>query len=240
MRADPRNNDLKTNYAFALTGVARVQILTGQLDLAARNLEHSISILQQLFAADTSNIYYRDEARSRRVMYAKTLAETGQLELARSMLQELEAEYEYTGEFIDQNGVFRNELLNFLLAYTDIEYRLGNLDSAGEHLNTVIELQADSLDTPAAGIFDALRLVDSRYLWWQLYGNGLESLPPLPPFERTAGSDFQSCAEADSAARMYLLEGDGKSAAKQVEYLEMKGYADPSFVRFCKQHALCG
>ena len=240
MLADPGNNGLKKNYAYALTGLARVQIFSGQLGTAVQNLELAISILQQLIAADTSNIHYRDEVRNRRVMLAKTLAETGQLELARTMLQELEPEFEYAGDFIDQSGAFQLEVLNFLLAYTDVESRLGNAESAREHLNTVVRLQSKSLNTSAAGVFDALRLVDSRYLWWQLNGNEFDSLPPLPVFDQSAGSDFQTCAAAESAARMYVLEGDSESAARQVNYLRERGYANPTFMRFCKNHGLCG
>jgi tetratricopeptide (TPR) repeat protein len=239
MLADPGNNDLKKNHAYALTGLARVQSFTGQLDFAVQNLELAVSELQQLFAADTSNFHYRDEARDRRVMLAKLLAETGQLELARSMLQELEKEFEYTGEFIDQNGYFRKELINFLLAYTDIESRLGNVESAREYLNTVIKLQSDSLNTAAAGIFDALRLVDSRYLWWQLNGHVFDGLPPIPVFNQSAGSEFQSCTAAEAATRMYAFEGDNESAAKQADYLKAKGYANPAYIRFCKKHGLC-
>ena len=216
MRADPGNNDLRMQYAYALTGLARVQILTGQLDVAVQNLELAVSMLQQLFAADPSNIHYRNEALYRRVMLAKLLGETGQLELAQSMLKELELEFEYEGDFADQNGVIQSEFIDFLLAYTDVESRLGNVESAKSYLNKAIKLQSDSPDTNTPGIFDTLRLINSRYQWWQLNGNNFDDLPPISGFDQIAISGFRSCTEADSAARMYVLEGDSRSAAKQV------------------------
>jgi len=240
MRADPGNNDLRMQYAYALTGLARVQILTGQLDVAVQNLELAVSILKQLFAADPSNIHYRDEAQYRRVMLAKLLGETGQLKLAKSMLQELETGFEYVGDIADQSELFQYEFIGFLLAYADVESRLGNVESARRYLDIAIKLQSDSPDTKTAGIFDTLRLIKARYQWWQLNGNNFDDLPPLPGFDQFATSGFRSCTEADSAARMYVLEGDSRSATKQVEYLEERDYADPAFIRFCKKHELCG
>jgi hypothetical protein len=70
-RADPGNNDLKMRYAFAISGVARVQIVTGRLDSAEQNVELSISILQQLSAADPSNVAYRELVLLRRIRLAR-------------------------------------------------------------------------------------------------------------------------------------------------------------------------
>jgi len=239
MLADPGNNDLRKQYAFALTGLARVQMFTGQLDFAVQNLELAVSILQQLFSADTSNIHLHEEAQYRRVMLAKLLGESGQLEVAKSVLKELEAEFKYVGNFADQNAVFQRELIYYLLTYADVESRLGHVDSAKNHLNIVIKLQSDSLNTATAGTRNAQNVVNSRYQWWQFTGEGFGDLPPFPGFDQSVNGEFRSCTDADSAARMYVLEGDNEAAARQVEYLKEKGYADPAFVRFCKKHGLC-
>lgn len=237
MRADPGNNDLRKQYAYALTGLANVQISTGQLELAVQNLELAVSILQQLFDADPSNIHYREEASFRRVMLARLLGETGQLEQAKSMLEKLEVEYGNVGEFADLSRVYQEELIGLQFAYADVEFLLGNMESARRHLNIVIKWQSEG--TKTAGVFDTLRLVNIRYQWWQLNGNKFDDLPPVPGFDQLDTSEFRSCSLADSAARMHVLEEDRKGAARQVDYLEERGYADPAFIRFCKKHELC-
>lgn len=239
-RADPGNNYLKQTYAFALTGVARLQIVTGQTNLAEQNLGLAISILQQLLAVDPSNIHYREEVLYRQIMFASLLGDTDQLEPARSLMKELETEFKVVGELTEQAEVFRNEYIGFLLAFADVESQLGNLESANNHLQAVIQLQLSSSDSQARDIFGAQRLVLARYQWWLLNGkDNFDGFPVMPEFRQTSAAEFRSCLEADSAARMYVIEDDRNSAAREVSYLRTRGYADPNFIRFCEEHELC-
>jgi hypothetical protein len=87
---------------------------------------------------------------------------------------------------------------------------------------------------------DILRALRAKYLWWEQTGSeGLDQF--AVPNEAAVKSDskFRSCAEADIAARMYVIEGDSGKAAEQVKYLQERGYAEPGFIRFCTKHALC-
>jgi len=105
----------------------------------------------------------------------------------------------------------------------------------------VIDLQFKKPDTRDIDIFDRQRMALARYLWWQLEGvNGLELLPVIHPADQNTSTAFRSCVEADSAARMFIIDGQREHAEREVKYLVDRGYADPSFIRFCKQHALCG
>ena len=238
--ADPRNNDLKKGHAFALTGIARAQIVTGQTDIAERNLRLAISILQQLSAADPSNMHYREEVRYRRIMYAKLLGDTGQLEPARFLMKELESELETVDELIEQAELSKNGYIEFLLAFADVESQLGNVESAKKLLQIVIQQQSSRSDPKERDIFDTQRLVLARYQWWLLNGpDNFNGFPVAPGFRQTSAVEFRSCLEADSAARMYVIEDDKDSAASEVAYLRARGYADPNFIRFCQKHNLC-
>ena len=240
-RADPRNNDIKKGHAFALTGIARAQIVTGRTELAERNLGLAISILQQLSAADPSNMHYREEALYRRIMFAKLLGDTGQLESARSLMEELELEFGVTGEITEQAVEFQKEYIGFRIAFADVESQLGNVELANKHLLAVIQLQKIGSDPQQKGIFDIHRLVMLRYQWWQLNGTDeIDRLPVMSEYFKTTTGEYRSCTEADSAARMYVIEGERDRAASEVVYLRSRGYADPNFIRFCEQHDLCG
>jgi len=239
-RADPGNNYLKQSYAFALTGIARLQTFTGQTDLAEQNMRLAISILQRLFAADPSNTHYREEVLYRRVMLASLLGDTGQLEAAKSLMKELESEFEAFGGYSEQAEVSEDEYLDLLLAFADVEAQLGNVDSANKLLQVVIQQQLNAADSMERDLFQVQRLVRARYQWWQLNEkNNFDGLPIVPEFSQATSTGFRSCTQADSAARMYIIKDDRDSAASEVSYLKSRGYADPNFISFCQKHDLC-
>jgi tetratricopeptide (TPR) repeat protein len=240
-RTDPANNDLKKRYAFATSGVARIQIMMGRLDLAEKSLEETISALQQLSASDPSNVLYREEALLRRALLAKLLADTDRLEQARSMMEELEAEFATIGEFTNQAEEIEEAYITFLLAYADTEFRLGKLESAKSHLQMVSKMQADNEGIQSEDMFDTQRLVKARYQWWLLNaGDGVDHRGQIPEFDHDPDTEFRSCIEADSAARMAVIGGYQDNALSEVAYLRERGYADPEFIRFCKRENLCG
>jgi len=240
MRADPGDNDLKTVYAYTLTGVARIRIALGRLDTVEKDLELAISILQQLSAADPSNVVYREDALHRRVMFAKLLGDTGQIESGKSLMMELESKFELPGAYANQGVKNQKEHIEFLLVYADIESQLGNVESAKGHLQTVIQLQSSGSDSQTADMFDTQRLVKARYQWWLLNGkDNFDGFPLIPEFAQASANEFRSCLESDSAARIYVIEDDRESAVNEVSYLRTRGYADPNFIRFCKKHDLC-
>lgn len=238
-RADPRNNDLKKGHAYALTGIARAQIVTGQTDVAELNLRLAVSMLQQLSAADPSNLHYREELLYRRIMLAKLLGDTGQLEPAKSLMEELDLSFGVIGALAEKTAEYRKEYVGFLIVFADVESQLGNVASANRYLQSAIQLQLDNSDLQVKDIRDTQKLVMARYQWWQLNGkDDFNGFPPVPELEQKFNGEYRSCTETESAARMYIIEGKRGSAAREVAYLEARGYADPNFIRFCVQHDL--
>jgi tetratricopeptide (TPR) repeat protein len=240
MNANPGNNDLKKEYAFALTGVARLQAVAGQTGMARQSLELAITILQQLVAEDPSNFHYRELLLYRQVMLSKILADDGELELAESLIQTLKIQFKSDGEIISKAAKPMKEYTELLLAYVDVKLRLGHINEAREHLQTILDIQNDNPDRHNLDLFDIRRLVLARYQWWQLNGSdSFDKLADIPDLHQLSSNDYRSCIEADSSARIYFLEGDTDAAVREVAYLKNRGYADPSFVRFCQQNKLC-
>jgi len=208
--------------------------------LAEQNLVLAISILQQLSTADPSNIHYREEVLYRRIMLARLLGDTGQLEPASSFMKELELEFEALGELTEWTATSQTEYIELVLALADVEAQLGNMASANVLLQDVIQLQLSSSDPQLKDIFDTQRLVLARYHWWLLNKNdNFDNFPVIPEFHQASTSEFRSCLEAESAARMYVIEDEKDKAAGEVAYLGARGYADPGFIRFCQKHELC-
>jgi len=239
-RADPSNNDLKKRHAYAITGVARAQIATGRWDAAEQNLLQAVSMLQQLSLADPSNLHYREETLVRRAMLAKLLADTDQLQNVRDTMAGIQSDFESGIETEGWGAALQNDYIDSLLAYVGIESRLGSTEVAGENLLTAIELQRRAEEANLDDIFDLQRLAKTRYQYWLLNGEGnVAGLPEISSANRTPDNKLRSCVEADSIARLYVIDSDMEGAAREVAYLQSRGYAEPDFISFCRRHGLC-
>jgi hypothetical protein len=176
----------------------------------------------------------------RQNMLLRLLADTGQFELANIMMVELEMKFESAGDLADQNPLDRKEYIEYLLASADVEYQLGKRESANHFLQTATRLLLERSSPRSGDIFDTNRLVRARYQWWQLHGEDFFDRMPIAPELAEAGSnEFRSCMEADTAARIYVIDGDFANASSEIAYLESRGYADPGFIQFCKDNGLC-
>jgi len=238
---DPANNDLKRSYAYRLSGLSMVEYRIGQLESSERNMELTIDLLQQLSAADPSNVVYSQDVVHRQFRLARIVGESGRLDSARSMMHKLESKLVPGMTPTDSAAVAFDEYLDFLVAYADVESRLGAKEIANRYLEKAMRLQLEKSDPQEWDDFNRQRAQLSRYLWWKQNGEvGLDEFPPYLESLQRSESKFRSCGEAYAAAREYVIENDMDNAASQVEYLMTKGYASPDFMRFCSHHNLCG
>jgi len=239
--SDPGNNDLKKHYAYSLTGIANLQIIIGELDLAQQNLELAISVLQQLSAADPSNIHFHELVMYRQNMLLRLLADTGQLELAVPVMEELKIKFESAGDRGNQSVEYQKEYFDYLLACSNVELQLGKKESTSNLLRTAIQSLLERSDAWSGDIFDTNRLVRARYQWWHIHGEDIfDHMATVPELGESTSSEFRSCTEADTAARIYVIDGDSIKATHEIAYLESRGYAEPDFIRFCEDNGLCG
>ncbi len=237
-QSNPGNNNLKKRYAYDLTGLGKLQILVGKLDPAKQNLELAIRLLQQLSAADPSNVPYRQGALIRQFWLARLVGESGRLGVARSMMAMLEPQLRPTGEAADAS--LTGEYINLLIAYADIEARLGAPQAATKYLQAAVRLQMDNTGPQEWDNFDKQRIQRARYQWWEQGGEeDLGHFTVQSKSSPESAGKFRSCTEADMAARTYIMEGNRDGAAREVAYLRSRGYAEPAFMRFCRKYDLC-
>ena len=239
-QSDPGNNDLKKRYAFDLTGLGILQITVGQLDPAEANLALAILLLRQLSVADPSNVAYQEEALIRQFWLARLIGENGKLDEAELLIKQLEPKLKPGRKLVDHDSPDLDEYIDLLIALSDIEFQLGDMESANRNLQDAVQLQLDHSDPQVWDSSDKRRMLRARYQWWEHNGNTNLQLFNIPWGEIDESDDeFRRCADADIAARMYVIEGNSRGAAKQVDYLKERSYADPAFIRFCKKHELC-
>lgn len=237
---DPGNNIFKRGYAFALTGVSRLQAQLGRLLPAELNLRKSISILQQLYAADQSNVNYRKQMVYRQIMLADLLQESGQPAAAWTLAEELKPETEAGGVLVTSEESSTKEYINYLIVLAKIELHSGNSVAANSNLEEAIKLQVGLAASRPWDRFDKIRFQKMHYQWWK--GNGQEghaefSIPR--GLEKNATGEYQSCTESDYQARMHLIDDDRETAANLVKYLRSRGYSAPGFMKFCEENNLC-
>jgi len=239
-RSDPRNSDLKRRYAFDLSGVGSLYLQLGRLDLAEQHMNLAVSTLQQLAASDPSNVPYQEAFLVRQFFLARIIGENGRPENARRLLQNLAPKMRPNEDSGNYNKTDMGEYIDVMISLAEIESRLGEKQVANRHLNTAMTLQQDVSDTLGWDKTDKLRALRTKYLWWDQNGpEGLDFFAVPDGAGVEADTNLRSCAEADVAARIYVVEENASSAAKQVKYLQERGYAEPGFMRFCKKHALC-
>lgn len=234
-KANPANNSIKANLAFALTGLARIQRMTGNSEAARQGYIDAISILQQLSKADPSNLRAFEDYTNRRVMLLSLLADTGRLGEARSLLDLLTPVFENKDD-----EVLNVAQIDYSISAASVELQSGNKEVANAFLKMAAEQQKQRNESGTTELYDEQRSTLIEYLWWDANTSMMHeqfSLVLIP--EQNPENDFQGCREANSAAHIYVMNGQMAKAQREVDYLLAKKYADPEFMTFCKKHDLC-
>ena len=239
-RSDPGDNDLKRRYAYAVSGVAQIQTRTGQLDLAEQNLRLVISILEQMSAADPSNVLYPLEIYHRQLRLAKLMDGTGRFAEAYALMSALESKIGADSGFAEQNEENRQTCIDFQLAFAKINAHMGNTAEATVQLQKAMDLQLTGSELHNLGPSDREMLKEMRFQWWEMHGDdGLTNISMVSePAPATTGA-LRSCEDALASAKEFVIAGDHEQAVQPITYLQDRGYADPAFIQFCTVYDLC-
>jgi tetratricopeptide (TPR) repeat protein len=239
-QSDPANNDLRRRYAFSVSGVASVQEINGQTQSAEQNLQQVVKVLEQLHAEDPSNRELHEATLYRRFMLARLLGDGWQNESARQTLLELSEEYLLAIADSKEKDVLIDDYLDLLLARTEHEIDLNNLETAAAILGEVRTLLPWDTDNDASDFSNFRRRTLAQYHWWRLTGEDSFYKQRGASSENWFSSqEFKSCNNAETAARRYVMDGEFDKATKEIAYLTAKGYSTPRFMRFCNTHGLC-
>lgn len=239
-RQSPANNQHKQTLAFAMTGIGRIQTLTGALAQARQNLADSISILQLQADIDPSNVIAKQEVVGRRVMLAKLLLDSGDLDAAKRLLTQVAAAFEAVDDIASRDVSFQRDYIDFLIGSASFDFQQQDFVSANIKLQTAMRHQQDLLAKGNRDLTDKYRQASARYLWWRINGtDNADFQSEALTYNSSGSSQFQSCNDADAAVRMAIVQHDEITASREVAYLLSKGYAAPDFIKICTQQNLC-
>jgi tetratricopeptide (TPR) repeat protein len=239
-RLHPGDNDLKRRYAYAISGVATIQTNSGLLDLAEQNLRLSISMLEQMSAADPSNILYPQQIAYRQILLAKLMIGTGRLEEARALLVELDLTIGADSAVAEKNEEARHYSIDFQLETARINYLMGNRREANLRLHKALQLQLSASGVDGQDNLEREKIQEMRFQWWEVNGEeGLAQFPVVIEPGPAVTDALRSCEDALISAKEFVIEGELDKAVLPVKYLQERGYADPAFIQFCTKYSLC-
>jgi len=240
MEGSPGNNELKSRYAFALTGLSKVAVQIGLIEVALDNMTQARDIIGHLSRLDASNSDLRFEHLAREFNVADLVGQFGRLGEAivlmegidRGFREALEAEaYSNRRRYATWTG--------FLLAFSDVAWRSEDSVSAATHLDEAISHLGRILQFDSEGMFLRDALLHARFQLWQQQGHDLYSDERFAAVEPLVESNDQTCHERANLVRQAILTGNEDGARRIAASLLESGYYDPGFIRICKLYDIC-
>jgi hypothetical protein len=196
--------------------------------------------LNELVAADPSNMLYRREYRDREFMLAQSLSYSGQAQKALEMMHSLESGYDLAPEGRTPDAGIGDEDIQFLLALADIQSLAGDDSGARNSLNHLREIWLAHGPAMGEAWVMEMRWIEFRYQYWRGFGEVLErDWPENPRSGLGLAREFRSCHENEMVAKDAVVSGESGEAGDVVEYLLSRGYRAPSFLSFCAENDLC-
>lgn len=240
VNANPSSNYLRERLAYAHSGMAKVHTDLGEQGEAERHRTANLNILTGLAAKDPSNKTLAWEIAANKRLLASLLMDTQRLDSALSMMQEVKTHFEPMPAVSELTVMVLNDYLGLIQVYADLLIRTGDEVQARQLLGRLSEITIGQLNDGISNRKVRYQAALLRYLWFELTREDLAlQQPVLLEFKTDSESEFRSCFDADMSARLAIIEGDGESARKQVDYLLANHYRDPGFIRFCKKYQFC-
>lgn len=236
----PGNANLKSRYAFAVTGVANVAQQIGLADLARENFLRSKEILAQMVVIEPRIVDHRFAYLMRETYDAVIASEKGDLDAAIARMEMIREPLEQVLQGEDYaNLKRRTDWVYYLLASSDMDWRAGNTEAASALISEAIQhlRQLLSEGNDPASFTD--KLWYARFLFWQQRGEDLFGTDGFEGLEVSFDTHSRSCWDRAGLVGQAILTGDIDTARGLVHGLLAKGFYDPGFIRTCRQYDLC-
>jgi len=236
----PGNNELKSRYAFSLTGLSNVAVQVGLLEPALEYMSEARDLIGQLSRADARNSDLKFEHLSREFNVAELLGELGRLDEASVLLERVDPGFREALEAEAYSNRRRYTLwLEFLLVRSDVAWRSHDPVAAATHLDEAISHLARILQSDSEGMSLRDALSRARFELWQQQGRDLYLDDSFTGIGALVESNHQTCRARANLARQAILTGDDDGARRVAASLLESGYYEPGFIRVCKRYAIC-
>ena len=242
-RLNPVSNKSKQDYAYALSGVAGVQVKTGQLGSAMESLQQALVLQTELVEEDSGNLKKRWSLFRKSASQAQYLELSGKLNESWSMSLALESRMRESLE-LDQDQDHRIDNTigygAFLRDFSYRAYRKREFSMASRLLTESIQILvaiAQQHPDNREGLYE---LALAYFYYWN------QNNATFPDDTAAAwltvfrdSLNLRSCSEMDIASRQALIAEEHDKARDLVSHLIDRGYHEPGFKRFCFEHGLC-
>jgi tetratricopeptide (TPR) repeat protein len=238
---DMGSNRLKQDYAYALTGLARVQQMMGQVGPALDSLVKSIQMHRELLRSDPNNVSRQWNLLRITEMQSQLLYLAGKADDAKQMSASVKLQME---NMIERNrGVGIDQSIAYNRLLRDLANRLYH-EGEEARAESILEQSAVQL----AGLAQAHpqnRLVLheaalSWFYWWDHDPAGFtDNIEPSRLIQIRESLNDSACSDRDLAARIDVMQGRQERARSTVAALIGEGYRELEFMAFCAEHSLC-
>ena len=241
LTGDPDAEVRIKRLAWALSGLALVQEEMGHFDEAAGHAEQAVVLMDRLQQADPGDRKAEIFTLSRRQRLAMFQAFRGNFEQARQAMAALDEGWQRYFENAAEDDVEANEQYTaFLLDRAWLAGAMSDPDMAVRLLEQGMSRSLERLRVLPGNRFAGNHLMLAAFRYWDVTGSlpGESILMKLPYYYSNSGQ-IQACLDASMAARKAIMLGDRERAQELKAYLMGNGYAETTFMRACKAHALC-
>lgn len=228
------------DLAWALTGLGRVQTMSGDNDRAKENYLNAIDLIRSSNSENMGPRAIRELAmRQSLVMWLDAV--NGRIDEAWERSNALWDDWQYLSE--ETGLVSLTTLIDYSFFLLD---RAWLLNQRGDNALASVFLMK-GLDALAA---EALRHPDNRdignaltygaYRFWEIRNEqpSEEILSQLPDY-RAYNGRTRACADASMAVSKAVMLGNPAEAVDLVEYLVGQGYRESGFMQICQQYFDC-
>ena len=238
---NPASNLLKQDYAYALSGLSRVQQKSGLLTQAVESLNQSLELQAELVDEDPSNLNKRWNLAEKSIILAQFIDFSGDKEKGWAMTASLDADLKELMALspdlqIDDAIAYGM----FLRDYARRAHEKGatslaklKLDESINHLRAIADQHPDSKQVQ-------YELTMSYFFYWE-HQQGV--LPGTSVRDWLAGLEktlnLAGCSDLEIASRQALIMTVPDQARIYVSRLVDRGYREPEFIQFCNRHQLC-
>jgi len=239
--AEPDAGERIKRLAFALSGLAVVQEEMGRIDEAAGNIEQSVVLMERMLKIEPDERRYQRFTFSRRQRLAMFQAFRGNYVQARQAMDDLDDDWKLYFETAAEDDFDAHEQYTaFLIDRAWLAGAMDDPETAGRLLERAMSRSIDRLRSLPGNRIAGNQLMLAAFRYWDVMKTPpVESIMMNLPYYYSNSGQIQACLDASMAARKAIMLGDRERAKELAGYLTGNGYAETTFMRACKAHALC-
>jgi tetratricopeptide (TPR) repeat protein len=240
LKTDPESVDRIHRMAFALTGLAWVSQLNGDIDKAVASLKKALNLLDTTLPTQTDIRGTMVDILLREKNLASLMTYNGDIDEAWALSNEM------SDKWLELESISVEDMRTSL---TYIDYLIGRARLADIRGNSQLanQLLGDiQMHLAAAQSNDSFKrrtenmLVKAAFQFWEMSGELPQPkiLSHLPEYEAGSGR-ARACEDASMAVYKAVMLGQDTTAREFTDYLLQNGYREADFMRVCRQYSLC-